>query len=117
MRVGIPRETAAGEARAALLPNQVATLVAGGHDVLVVDVAVRSGGCFETTRPGVLGDTPYVEEGVRHLCVPNLASAAASTATSLLSQRLLPYVAEVAEGGIMKASARDPGLARALTPG
>lgn len=80
---------------------------------LVVDVAVRAGGCFETSRPSVLGEAPYVEEGVRHLCVPNLVSAAAATATGMLSQRLLPYVVRVAEGGIHTVSSRDPDLARA----
>ncbi len=90
-------------------------LVADGG--LVVDVAVRAGGCFETTRPGVLGDPLYVEEGVRHLCVPNLVSAAALTATHLLSQRLLPYVLEVADGGLQTALSRDLGSAHTLAPG
>lgn len=89
-------------------------LVADGG--LVVDVSVRAGGCFETTRPAALGEPPYVEEGVRHLCAPNLAAAAGLTATGLLAERLLPLVMRVAEDGVHKASSQDPGIARALAP-
>ena len=35
MRIGVPKETAAGEARVALVPEVVGKLVNAGHEVLV----------------------------------------------------------------------------------
>lgn len=104
-----------GEPAPLIVGRGVVGLLAEGG--LVVDVAVRSGGCFETTRPSVLGQPPYVDEGVRHLCVPNLAAAAAKTATVMLSRLLLPYVLRVADDGPGATSLRDPGPARARAGG
>jgi NAD(P) transhydrogenase subunit alpha len=46
MRVGVPRETAAGERRVALVPEVVAKLVEGGHE-LVVERGAGSAASFE----------------------------------------------------------------------
>ena len=40
MRIGVPKETAAGERRVALVPEVVAKLVEAGHEVVV-----ERGGC------------------------------------------------------------------------
>jgi len=49
----------------------------------------------------------------RYLCGPTLASAAALTATNLLSQGLLPHVLEVADGDFRTASSRGANAGRA----
>src|SRR5262249_8136220 len=45
MRVGVPRETAAGEQRVALVPEVVSRLASGGFDVLVERGAGEAAAC------------------------------------------------------------------------
>ena len=56
MRVGVPRETAEGERRVALVPEVVAKLVQAGHDV-VIERGAGSAASFE--------DAAYEEAGGR----------------------------------------------------
>ncbi len=67
---------------------------------VIVDLAIRTGGCFETSRPTSFDDPVFLDEGVRHFCVPNLPAAAAHPATTLLSRSLVPWVLRAAQSGI-----------------
>ena len=65
------------------------------------------------TRPTSHSEPIYVEEGIVHYCVPNMPSACARTATLALAHATLPYVEQLACGGLT-ALASDPGLAAGL---
>jgi alanine dehydrogenase len=75
-----------------------------------VDVAIDQGGCAETSRLTSHSDPLFVEEGVVHYCVPNMPGATARTSTLALTQVTLPYALAIADLGLKRAIARDPGL-------
>ncbi len=79
---------------------------------VVVDLAIDMGGCFETSRPTTVGSPTYEVDGILHMCIPNLPSVAARTATQALTNALLPYLHAVADGGIDAALRAHPDLAR-----
>lgn len=78
---------------------------------VIVDVSIDQGGCVETSRPTTLDDPVFVEKGVTHYCVPNMASAVARTASLALTGALLPSVRALAGSGIESALMNDRGLA------
>ena len=65
---------------------------------LFIDMAIDEGGCAETSRPTTPEAPVYEAEGVRHICIPNLPSEVANTASRALGASLLPYLFELAEG-------------------
>jgi len=67
---------------------------------VVVDVAVDQGGCFETTRPTTHGDPTYVVDEIVHYAVANMPGAVGRTSTYALCNATLPYVLELADGGL-----------------
>jgi alanine dehydrogenase len=79
------------------------------HAVLV-DVSIDQGGCFETSRPTTHSDPTFEVDGVTHYCVTNMPGAVPITSTFALTNATLPYVIALAEHGVERALARDPGL-------
>ena len=67
---------------------------------LFVDVAIDQGGCSETSRPTNHDNPVYNVNGVLHYCVTNMPSLVSKTSTYSLSNAILPYVVEVADGKI-----------------
>ena len=57
MRIGVPRETAQGERRVALVPETVARLVKAGHEVLIETDAGREAGFSTAAYQAVGGKT------------------------------------------------------------
>jgi len=90
--------------------QQVAQMRPGS---VIVDVAVDQGGCVETLHPTSHSAPVYVEEGVVHYGVPNMPGAVPWTATQALTNVTLPYVAQLAQGGL-GALAHNPALAQGL---
>ena len=80
---------------------------------LIIDVAIDQGGCAETSHPTTHSNSTFVEEGVIHYCVPNIAAAVARSASYALTNAGLPYLVEVAGGDVEHALA-IPAIARAL---
>ena len=78
---------------------------------VVVDVAVDQGGCFETTHPTTHHDPTFVVEGVVHYCVANMPGAVPRTSAIALCNATFPYVMTLANKGLERAVADDPGLA------
>ena len=62
---------------------------------LFVDLSIDEGGCAETSRPN---PQVYEAQGVRHLCVPNLASLVAQTASEALSIGTMPLLMALGHG-------------------
>ena len=77
-----------------------------------MDFAIDMGGCAETSRPSYFPDPTYLEEGVRHFCVPNLPSIVARSATQALTNTVLPWVVELSDCGVDAALEVNPMLKR-----
>ena len=80
----------------------------------MVDIAIDQGGCFETSKPTSHDDPMYIDEGVVHYCVTNMPGGVARTATEALCAVTLPYVRTLANQGVRRAMAMNPGLAKGL---
>ncbi|MCK5709260.1 MAG: alanine dehydrogenase [Deltaproteobacteria bacterium] len=77
---------------------------------LFVDVAIDQGGCSETSRPTNHDNPVYHVNGVLHYCVTNIPSLVSKTSTYSLSNAILPYVVEVADGKIDEAPSLLKGI-------
>ena len=76
---------------------------------LFIDMSIDEGGCAETSRPTTPEAPVYEAEGVRHICIPNLPSEVARTASRALGASLLPYLFELS-GGVDQALSRNEAL-------
>jgi alanine dehydrogenase len=81
---------------------------------VVMDLSIDMGGCFETSRPTTLASPTYEVDGILHMCVPNLPSAAARSSTKAFTNATLPYLQTIAEEGIDGAVRKHPDLARGI---
>jgi alanine dehydrogenase len=81
---------------------------------VIVDVAVDQGGCVETTHETTHPDPVYERFGVLHYAVGNMPGAVPHTSTYALTNATLPYVVEVANGGVA-AVRHDPALRGGLS--
>jgi alanine dehydrogenase len=78
---------------------------------VLVDICIDQSGLSETSRPSSHSAPFYVEEGVVHYCVGNMPSVVAHSATLALSHATRPYVQRLADQGLAKLCAEDPGFA------
>lgn len=81
---------------------------------LIVDIDCEPGGAIETCAFTTHADPVFEVDGVRHLCVANLPSAVARTASLALCNATLPYVLEIADKGWRRAVGEDAALRRGL---
>lgn len=77
---------------------------------LFVDVAIDQGGCSETSRPTNHDKPVYTSNEVLHYCVTNMPSLVSQTSTYSLSNAILPYVLDLAEGKIDQSLALQKGV-------
>ncbi len=66
---------------------------------VIIDVSIDQGGCFATSRITTHQKPTFVEYGVTHYCVSNIASRVSRTASYALSNIFAPLVLEIADGG------------------
>ncbi|MEM6456830.1 MAG: alanine dehydrogenase [Acidobacteriota bacterium] len=97
-----------GRAAPKLLTRDMLDIIKRG--AVLVDVAVDQGGCFETTRATTHSDPIYEIDGKVHYCVTNMPGAVPRTSTIALTNVTLPYVRQLASGGLDRALDSDPGL-------
>ncbi|MFQ5575522.1 MAG: alanine dehydrogenase [Anaerolineae bacterium] len=81
---------------------------------VIIDFAIDSGGCVETSRPTTLRGQTYVQEGVIHHCVPNMPATVARTASYALTNAALPYLLAIGQYGIDGALEHYPDLGRGV---
>jgi alanine dehydrogenase len=81
---------------------------------VLVDVSIDQGGCFETSRPTTHAEPTYEVDGVVHYCVANMPGAAPLTSTYALGAATTPYILALADKGVERALADDPGFAAGL---
>ena len=65
---------------------------------VIIDLAISSGGVFETSKETNLGSPFYAINNIYHYCVPNIPSCVPRTAANALSTSILPYVIQITEG-------------------
>jgi alanine dehydrogenase len=71
---------------------------------VIIDVCIDRGGCFETSHMTSHESPTYIEQGVIHYCVPNIASSVSGTSSQALSNILAPYILGiVSDGGLERA--------------
>ena len=85
------------------------------REALIVDISCDPAGAIETCVPTSHGAPIYEVDGIRHYCVANLPSAVARTASSVLSNAILPYVIEIADKSWLEAIKANSALRRGLT--
>jgi alanine dehydrogenase len=81
---------------------------------IIIDMAIDSGGCVETSRPTSHGSPTYIEEGVIHCCVPNLPGVLGQTGTLTLFNGAYPYLQAIAGLGVEGAIQTLPALERGV---
>ena len=101
-----------GEKTPHLVTEEMVTRMKPG--AVIVDLSIDQGGCVETSRPTTLTDPVFVRHGVVHYCVPNMTAAVGRTATSALTNAVVPYLQQVADIGMEKAIFANPGFGRGV---
>jgi alanine dehydrogenase len=81
---------------------------------VIVDVAVDQGGCVETCRPTTHDEPTYALHGVVHYCVANMPGAVPHTSTYALTNATIPYVKELAQGGLEAAAKHNRAIAAGI---
>ncbi len=66
---------------------------------VIVDVSIDQGGCFETSKVTTHKSPTFMEHGVIHYCVPNIASKVARTASVAVSNIITPLILRAGEAG------------------
>jgi len=77
---------------------------------IIIDMSIDQGGCIETSRPTTYAAPAYVEEGVIHFCVPNIAGVLGRTGSLGLYNGTYPYLQTIARIGVDEAIRTVPGL-------
>ncbi len=98
-----------GAAAPKLVTRDMLSLMKPGS--VLVDVAIDQGGCFETSRATTHAEPTYEVDGIIHYCVANMPGAVARTSTFALTNATMPYVVQLANGGIDALLANDGFLA------
>jgi alanine dehydrogenase len=80
---------------------------------VIMDISIDEGGCVETSRPSTHEHPVYIEEGILHYCVPNMPGAVARTATHAFVNCAMPYIMEIADGGVERIF-RNPSIETAV---
>ena len=65
---------------------------------LIVDISCDEKGGVETCRPTKWENPTYEVDGVTHACIDNLPTAIAKESSEHLSEMIIPFVLEVANG-------------------
>jgi alanine dehydrogenase len=81
---------------------------------VLVDVAIDQGGCFETSQATTHTEPIYTVDGVVHYCVANMPGAVPKTSTMALTNATLPYAAEIANKGYIKAAQENREIGRGI---
>ena len=81
-----------GRARCVLTEDMVTKMKPGS---VIIDVSIDQGGCIETSRITTHDEPTFKVHDVIHYCVPNIASRAARTSTTALSNILTPIILKV----------------------
>lgn len=79
-------------------------------NALILDIDAEPDGAIETSRYTTHEDPVYYVNGIRHICIANLPSSVANTASSSLSNATISYIMEIANKGWKKAAMENENL-------
>ena len=82
---------------------------------VIIDFAISTGGCIETSRPTTLRDPIYVAEEIIHCCIPNFPALVARTGSYAINNAALPYLRTLGRDGLVEMLRSTPALARGVT--
>lgn len=85
-----------GRARCVVTEEMVSSMKPGS---VIIDVSIDQGGCIETSETTSHDNPTFKKYDVIHYCVPNIASRASRTATTVLSNILTPVLLKMADTG------------------
>jgi alanine dehydrogenase len=81
---------------------------------VIVDLSIDQGGTVATSHPTSHRAPTFVQCGVIHYCVDNMAGVVPITSTLALTNATLPYIIAVADSGVVASARTDPALARGI---
>lgn len=81
---------------------------------LIVDIDCEPNGAIETYKYMTYDEPVFEVDGIRHLCLTNLPSAVAQTASVALANATLPYALEIADKGWIRAVQESAPLRRGV---
>ncbi len=82
---------------------------------VIVDISCDEDGAIESCRETSHENPRYIEEGIVHYCVPNIAGAIAHSTSIAFAASVLPHFQALLSLGPAEACARDGYLRRSLT--
>ena len=81
---------------------------------VIMDLSIDQGGTVATSRATSHRTPTFVEHGVIHYCVDNMAGVVPITSTQALTNATLPYIIAVADLGVVAAARTDAALGRGV---
>lgn len=82
---------------------------------VIIDISIDKGGCFETSIPTTHNDPVFINHGVTHYCVPNIASKYARTSSYALSNYFAPLLLKLGDfTNLNQFVLNEPGLLEAI---
>lgn len=81
---------------------------------VIIDVAIDQGGSIETSRPTTHRNPIYIEDGIIHYCVANMAGAVPKTASVALGFETVKYGLIIANKGLESAAKADKGIKKGI---
>jgi len=100
-----------GRAPVVVSEDMVRTMKKGA---VIIDIAIDQGGCIATSHETTHSNPIFENHGVVHYAVGNMPGAVPNTSTHALTNATLPYLAELAREGFVKAVKADRALARGV---
>jgi alanine dehydrogenase len=82
---------------------------------VIIDFAISTGGCIETSRPTTLRDPIYVAEEIIHCCIPNFPALVARTGSYAINNAALPYLRNLGREGLVGMLRTTPALVKGVT--
>ena len=81
---------------------------------VIMDLSIDQGGTVATSRATSHRAPTFVEHGVIHYCVDNMAGVVPITSTLALTNATLPYILAVADLGVVASARADAALGRGV---
>jgi alanine dehydrogenase len=109
---------------AASVPGQATPKLLTREDIkamrpggVLIEICIDGGGISETSRPTSHAVPTYIAEGITHYCVANMPATVPRLASIKISSAILPYVAALANHGLLRAMRDNKGFTDGLKNG
>jgi alanine dehydrogenase len=82
---------------------------------VIIDYAISTGGCIETSRPTTLRDPIFVTDEIIHCCIPNAPASVARTGSYAINNAALPYLRAIGQYGLVGMLRDVPALVKGVS--